>query len=77
MSKLTISPSNFTKNNTPKKLELWANIFLYSSPVIGIAIASAPFGDPLVLAWIAGIWNAIVIAFKGISKTFGINTEVV
>lgn len=74
---LTCSPKNFTKGNTPKKLELWANIFLYSSPIVGIAIATAPFGDPLLLSWIAGIWNAVVIAFKGISKIFGINTEAI
>ena len=74
---LTCSPKNFTKGNTPKKLELWANIFLYSSPIVGIAIATAPFGDPLLLSWIAGIWNATVISFKGISKLFGINTEVI
>ena len=77
MSRLTIASSNFTKNNTPKKLEMWANIFLYSSPIIGIAVATAPFGDPLLLSWIAGIWNAVVIAFKGISKIFGINTEAI
>ena len=73
--KLTCSHKNFTKGNTPKKLELIANIFLYSSPVIGVAIATSPFGNALVLAWIAGIWNALVIAFKGISKLFEINTE--
>ena len=75
--KTTIAVENFTKNNTPKKLEFFANLFLYTSPIIAIAIATSPFGDPLLLAWIAEIWNAVVIAFKGISKIFGINTEAI
>lgn len=72
--KTNIAISNFSKNNTPKKLVFLANLFLYTSPVIGIAIATSPYGDPLLLAWISNILGAIVVAFKGFSKLIGIGS---
>jgi hypothetical protein len=70
--KTTVAINNFNKNNTPKKLEFFANLFLYTSPIISIAIATSPYGDPLFLAWISNIWGAVTVAFKGISKLIGI-----
>lgn len=75
--KTTIAVENFTKNNTPKKLEFFANLFLYTSPIIAIAIATSPYGDPLFLAWISNIWGAVTVSFKGISKLIGIKTEAI
>lgn len=72
--KTNIAISNFSKNNTPKKLEFLANLFLYTAPIISIAIATSPYGDPLLLAWISNIWGAVVVAFKGFSKLIGISS---
>jgi hypothetical protein len=74
MENVSFKGSNVTKSNTPKKLELWMNIILYSAPIIAATLIASPYGDHELLSFIALIWTNTAVILKGVSKFFGVKT---
>lgn len=74
-TKITFKGSNVSKTNTPKKLELWMNIILYSAPVISATLLASPYGSQELLQFIALIWSNLAVVLKGVSKFFGVEIQ--